>query len=89
VRREMLRLQMDAQRADLAAETVALKSDELTRRGIHISELAAEEPAADDLADGADEEPEAAAVAEGEGALEPEPEPEPDMEPEPEPEGRG
>ena len=33
VRREMLRLQMDAQRADLAAETVALKSDELARRG--------------------------------------------------------
>jgi hypothetical protein len=46
VRREMRRLQMDAQRADLVAETVALKSDELTRRGIHISELEGDEAVA-------------------------------------------
>jgi len=39
VRREMLRLQLEAERADLAAETVALKADELARRGIHLSEI--------------------------------------------------
>jgi len=39
VRREMLRLQRDAERADLEAETVALKSDVLARRGIHVSQL--------------------------------------------------
>jgi nicotinate-nucleotide--dimethylbenzimidazole phosphoribosyltransferase len=47
VRREMRRLQMDAQRADLVAETVALKSDELARLGIHVSELGADEPVAE------------------------------------------
>ena len=40
VRREMLRLQIEAERADLVAEAVALKSDELARRGIHLSDLA-------------------------------------------------
>jgi hypothetical protein len=44
VRREMLRLQLEAEAADLQAETVALKSDELARRGIHVSELAGPEP---------------------------------------------
>lgn len=44
VRREMMRLQMDAQRADLVAETVALKADELARLGIHVSELGGDEP---------------------------------------------
>jgi hypothetical protein len=39
VRREMLRLQLEAERADLTAETVALKADELARRGIHLSEI--------------------------------------------------
>lgn len=39
VRREMLRLEFEARRADLEAETVALKSDELARRGIHVSQL--------------------------------------------------
>ena len=88
VRREMLRLQMDAQRADLAAETVALKSDELTRRGIHISELAADEPAAEADAEAGSGAP---AVAEGEGAIESEPGPvtEPGPEMGTEPEGRG
>jgi hypothetical protein len=47
VRREMLRLQLEAERADLEAETVALKADELTRLGIHLSQLGAEEPAAE------------------------------------------
>ncbi len=47
VRREMVRLQMDAQRADLVAETVALKADELARLGIHVSELGGDEPAAE------------------------------------------
>jgi hypothetical protein len=50
VRREMMRLQMDAQRANLVAETVALKADELARLGIHVSELGGEEPVVDDVA---------------------------------------
>jgi hypothetical protein len=45
VRREMLRLQLEAEQADLEAETVALKADELTRRGIHLSQLGGDEPA--------------------------------------------
>ena len=45
VRREMLRLQLEAERADMVAETVALKSDELTRLGIHLSQLGGPEPA--------------------------------------------
>ena len=44
VRREMLRLQIEAETADLQAETVALKADELARRGIHVSELGGPEP---------------------------------------------
>jgi hypothetical protein len=43
VRREMLRLQLEAERADLTAETVALKSDELARRGIPLSQLMSDE----------------------------------------------
>jgi hypothetical protein len=39
VRREMLRLQLEAERADLTAETLALKADELARRGIHLADL--------------------------------------------------
>jgi len=39
VRREMLRLQLEAERADLQAETVALKSDVLAQRGIHLADL--------------------------------------------------
>jgi hypothetical protein len=103
VRREMLRLQMDAQRADLVAETVALKSDELTRRGIHISELGGEELGAEEpLAEpeaappSPEAEPEGAPVAapEGDTALEAAPERgrpaelTPDA-PEPEPDSRG
>jgi hypothetical protein len=42
VRREMLRLRLEAEQADLEAETVALKADELARRGIPLSELGAE-----------------------------------------------
>ncbi len=44
VRREMLRLQLEAERADLTAETVALKADELARRGIPLSQLGDPEP---------------------------------------------
>jgi len=40
VRREMLRLQIEAERADLVAETIALKSDVLAKHGIHVSQLA-------------------------------------------------
>jgi hypothetical protein len=58
VRREMLRLQIEAERADLEAETVALKSDALAQQGIHLSQLgpaeAAEDPAGDPAKDAAD-----------------------------------
>ncbi len=58
VRREMLRLEYEARRADLEAETVALKSDELARRGIHVSQLGGDVPeepgeALEDTADAA------------------------------------
>ncbi len=56
VRREMLRLQLEAERADLTAEAVALKADELARRGIHLRDLGGLEPtpglAAEDAAAG-------------------------------------
>jgi hypothetical protein len=42
VRREMLRLELEAQQAEATAETVALKSDVLARRGIHVSQLGGE-----------------------------------------------
>src|SRR6188508_1037465 len=45
VRREMLRLQLEAERADLEAETVAMKADELAKIGIPLSELAAQDQA--------------------------------------------
>jgi hypothetical protein len=61
VRREMLRLQLEAERAELQAETVALKSDELTRLGIHLSQLGGPEPAeGEEAAEGAE------ALADGE-----------------------
>ena len=54
VRREMLRLRIAAESADLEAEAVALKADELARRGVHVSELAPagpdEPPASPDAA---------------------------------------
>ena len=39
VRREMLRLQLQAEQADAVAETVALRSDVLAERGIHLDQL--------------------------------------------------
>ncbi len=57
VRREMLRLQLEAERADQEAETVALKSDVLTKQGISLSELAAADEAV-----GADDAPTQAAA---------------------------
>jgi len=48
VRREMLRLQLEAETADLQAETVALKADELARIGIPLSELGGPEGQAPD-----------------------------------------
>lgn len=39
VRREMLRLQLEAERADADAERVALKSDVLAEQGIHVNDL--------------------------------------------------
>jgi hypothetical protein len=53
VRREMLRLQIEAERADLTAETVALKADELARRGIHISQLGGPEADPESAPEGA------------------------------------
>jgi hypothetical protein len=42
VRREMLRMELEANLADLAAETVALKADALAERGVPLTELQAE-----------------------------------------------
>ncbi len=39
VRREMLRLELEARQTELDAETIALKSDVLAREGINVSEL--------------------------------------------------
>jgi hypothetical protein len=55
VRREMLRLRFEAEQADAVAESVALKSDVLAERGIHLDQLngpasAVEAAAADETA---------------------------------------
>jgi hypothetical protein len=93
VRREMLRLQAEAQRADLVAETVALKSDELARLGIHVSELGVDDPAVEveaaaTEAGPATAEPPAEPPAEPEGGWPAELTPEA-VESEPEPDNRG
>jgi hypothetical protein len=44
VRREMLRLQIEADHAQAVAETVARKSEVLAERGIHLSDLVDVEP---------------------------------------------
>ena len=43
VRREMLRLQLEAERADLEAESIALKAEVVVEQGISLAELAAED----------------------------------------------
>jgi hypothetical protein len=48
VRREMLRLQQDANRAQAVAEVVARKSEVLAERGIPLSELVEVEPSNED-----------------------------------------
>lgn len=48
VRREMLRLQLEAEQAAADAETIARKSDVLAERGIHISDLVGPPDAAPD-----------------------------------------
>src|SRR5262249_19889127 len=45
VRREMLRLELEAERADREAETVALKSEVIVEQGIPLATLAAEDGA--------------------------------------------
>jgi hypothetical protein len=47
VRREMLRLQLEAEQADAIAESVALKSDLLAEKGIHLDQLNAIEEQAE------------------------------------------
>jgi ribosomal protein S27E len=47
VRREMLRLQLEAEQADAVAESVALRSDVLAERGIHLDQLNAIEEQAE------------------------------------------
>ena len=47
VRREMLRLQLEAELADLEAETIALKADVIAERGIRVADLAPDEAQAD------------------------------------------
>lgn len=39
VRREMLRLQHEAEQADAVAETIALRADVLAERGLHVDQL--------------------------------------------------
>lgn len=78
VRREMMRLQADAQRADLVAETVALKADELSRLGIHVSELGADEPGVEDEAAPDAALPAALPAAPEAGTSAPEPDAEPE-----------
>jgi hypothetical protein len=48
VRREMLRLQIEAERADLEAESIALKSDVIAEQGINLADLAIEDAGSDD-----------------------------------------
>jgi len=60
VRREILRMQLEAERAEIAAETVALKSDELEKIGIPLSQLGADESV---LGPTPEPEPAAAALA--------------------------
>ena len=67
VRREMLRLQLEAERADLEAETVALKADVLAQRGIHVSDLGGS-PAEADPASAAPAPADAAGPADPESA---------------------
>jgi hypothetical protein len=47
VRREMLRLQLEAEQADAVAESVALKSDVLAERGVSLDQLNAIEEQAE------------------------------------------
>ena len=47
VRREMLRLELEAEQADAVAESVALKSDVLAEKGIHLDQLNAIEEQAE------------------------------------------
>ncbi|HEX5826772.1 MAG TPA: hypothetical protein VFY23_04570 [Candidatus Limnocylindrales bacterium] len=47
VRREMRRLQLEAERADLEAETVAMKTDVVLEQGIDLAALADADDAAD------------------------------------------
>jgi hypothetical protein len=56
VRREMLRLELEAARADAVAEQVALKADVVVDRGIHLDDLAGE-PGPDETALEAEPEP--------------------------------
>lgn len=73
VRREMLRLQIEAETADLEAERIALKADELARRGIHLSELGAPPPAVPEVPGRAEPAPEPEAPPAGEWPAELEP----------------
>lgn len=84
VRREMRRLELEAQRADLVAETVALKADELARLGIHVSELPGDEPIAGLETHPSAAEPATGAPAAPDGSRSAEPTPEAATEPEPE-----
>ncbi len=59
VRREMLRLEIEAQRAELEAESVALRTDVVVERGIDLASLGDE----DDAAPAADAQPDATAAS--------------------------
>jgi hypothetical protein len=57
VRREMMRLQIEAERADLEAESIALKSDVIAEQGINLADLAAEDAGSGDAPAPGDGEP--------------------------------
>jgi len=77
VRLEMRRLEMEAERADLEAETVAMKTDAVLEQGIDLAAMAEASPAASaDAAASAAPAPSTPAAA----APEPTPAPAPDLE---------
>ncbi len=71
VRREMLRLQLEAERADLEAESVALKTETVLEQGIDLASLGTDDVPGTTLTPG----PAASAVAEPAPAAEPPPPP--------------
>ena len=68
VRREMLRLQLEAERADLEAEAVAMKTEVVVEQGINLAEMD-DRPDADAAEPAPDVPPAAGAAPESAGAV--------------------